>query len=303
MNFLPAIPLSGVPADNGNGGVAVNADGTRIASVCSNEHCVYIYSAVDPAADALVFGCAGTPGSAYGQLNYPRFACFVHRNGVDTLLICDSRNHRVVEVSAMGVFLRVMAMKNGSFPWGIAYCGVGDVIAVSLHAAHAVVLLHYESGAAKPEVTIGSRGIGDGQLCDPHGVAFTADGRYILVADCWNHRVSKFSAVSAAFIAQVISNGISYPRDVLQCGDGRIAVAQGYRGSASASVVCVGEDGGLVHNSIILSASEGVLLPVALSYSPSLNGVVVKTFEGKVFLRDAWMHSNRCAWLSALAIS
>jgi hypothetical protein len=35
-----------------------------------------------------------------------------------------------------------------------------------------------------------------------------------------------------------------------------------------------------------------------------LNGVVVKTVHGKVFLlRDAWMSSNRCAWLSALSCS
>jgi hypothetical protein len=73
-------------------------------------------------------------------------------------------------------------------------------------------------------------------------------------------------------------------------------VAQGgtYASIDGGSVVCVGKDGVTVKNDIIPS--------VSLSYSPSLNGVVVKSLEGGVFLlRDAWMHSSRCAWLSALA--
>ena len=281
----------------------MNVNGTRVAYVASEQHCVYIYS-VDGAGkrveDAVVFGTAGTAGSAYGQLNGPRFACFVNRNGVDTLFISDRWNDRVVEVTASGVFLRAIAMKENSWVLGIAYCGTSDVIAVSLHAVHAVLLLQYESGAVKPEVTIGSGtwGRGDGQLNSPVGVSFTTDGRYILVADYGNHRVCMFSAASGAFITHVISNGIHLPRDVLQCGDGSIVVAQGLFDSAS--VVCVGEDGGLVQNSSIPSASE----LVALSYSPSLNGVVVKTVEGAVFLlRNAWMHSSRCAWLSALSFS
>jgi hypothetical protein len=219
----------------------------------------------------------------------------VHRHGIDTLLICDWGNDRVVEVTASGLFLRAIALKKYSGVWGIAYCGVGDVIAVSLCEAYAVVLLEYQSGAVKPEVTIGSgfRGSGDGQLWRPYGVTFTADGRHILVADWGNDRVSKFTAASGAFIAHVISNGISDPRDVIQCEDGSIAVAQG-KGVRS-SVLCVGEDGGLVQNIFFF-------IPQSLTYSATLNGLVVKTIDGNVFLlRDAWMSSNRGAWLSALS--
>jgi hypothetical protein len=154
--------------------------------------------------------------------------------------------------------------------------------------------------------TSGSEGRGDGQLSYPHGVTFTADGRYILVTDYNNHRVSKFSTDSAAFIAHVISNGIYCSKDVLHCEDGRIAVAQGYCGSASASVVCVGQDGVTLQNIIIPCTSGGTVnfAPLSLSYSLSLNGVLVKTLEGGVFLlRDAWMASSRSAWLSALASS
>jgi DNA-binding beta-propeller fold protein YncE len=286
-SFLPPIP---VPVDiirghARNAGIAANLDGTLFASVSRDAHCVYMYNVA--AADPIIVGTAGTAGSAHGELDRPGSACFVHRDGVDTLLICDWGNDRVVEVTARGVFMRVIE----NAPRGIAYCGANDVIAVSLDCADAVVLLQYESGAVKPEVTIGSSTAGnaDGQLFSPVGVTFTTDGRHILVADCWNHRVSKFSADSGAFVAHVISNGVSYPTDVLQCEDGSIVVAH------EDGVTCVGKDGVTVEK---FSVSSSV--PRSLSNSPSLNGVVVKCFDGSVFvLRDAWSHSLRCEWVHA----
>jgi hypothetical protein len=227
-----------------------------------------------------------------------------------------------VEVTARGGFRRAIAMNKDSQPWGIAYCGVGDVVAVTLNGVHAVVLLEYESGAVKPEATIGSvtmrasstfrqhlhefytlRGVG--QLYRPAGVAFTADGRYILVADWGNHRVSKFSAASGAFISHAATkaaNGISWPRDIIECEDGSVVVAQGASSLSSDCLVFVGENGGKVQNIIIPCHSGGASSPKSLSSSPSLNGVVVKTNEGQVFLlRDAWIFSSRCAWLYALS--
>jgi sugar lactone lactonase YvrE len=239
----------------------------------------------------VVVGTAGTSGSAHGFLKYPVFACFVHHNGVDTLLICDWGNDRVVEVTARGEFMRAIAV---SHPWGIAERD--GVIAVSLSDAHTVILLQYESGAVKPEVTIGSgtAGNADGQVGAPRGVAFTTDGRHILVADSWNHRVSKFSAASGAFVAHVISNGIRRPTDVLCCEDGSIVVAH------EDGVTCVEKDGVTVKNIIIRRASGVPCIPVSLSYFPSLNGVAIKGYNGSVFfLRDAWPHSLRCEWVHA----
>jgi DNA-binding beta-propeller fold protein YncE len=226
----------------------------------------------------------------------------VHRNGIDTLLICDTGNDRVVEVTACGVFRRAIALKKGSYPHGIAERD--GVIAVSLFIAHTVVLLQYDSGAVKPEVTIGSgMGSGDGQLRYPHGVTFTADGRCILVADWCNNRVSKFSAASGAFIAHVATeaaNGIYNPRDVLQCEDGSIVVAQRMYDGSAGSVVCVGEDGVKVQEIIVPSQSGGTSSPHSLTSSPSF-GLVVRTNNGRVFLfRDAWISSSRCTWISAL---
>ena len=291
----------------------MNVDGTLCASVDRGQHRVRICS-VDGVGkytdDVVNVGTVGTRGSAHGQLNSPAFVCFVHRYGVVTLLICDSGNDRIVEVTDRGVFLRAVVMKRGSHPCGIAERD--GVIAVSLYCAHAVVLLQYESGAVTREVTIGSEGRGDGKLWRPMGVAFTADGRYILVADFGNHRVSKFCAATGAFIAHVATkaaNRIFYPTDVLQCEDGTTLVTHGgawaYADGRNACVVSVGKDGVTLQNIIIPSTlPPGCLKPLSLSYSAYLNGVVVKTdTEGVFFLRDAWMYSSRSAWLSALLCS
>jgi DNA-binding beta-propeller fold protein YncE len=286
MNFLTPIPVDINRSLRVNGGIAVNVDGTLVASADSNGSCVYICSVRDPTARPFVTGAYGSTL----QLASPRTACFVHRGGVDTLLICDFGIKRVVEVTARGEFMRAIALPEDSHPWGIAERD--GVIAVSLLFTHMVVLLQYESGAVKPEVTIGSgtQGNADGQLNTPMGVAFTSDGRYILVADYFNHRVSKFSAASGAFVAHVVSNGIRYPADVLQCEDGSIVVAH------REGMTCVGKDGATVEKFGVSSGSS----PSSLSYSPSLNGVVVKCSDGSVFvLRDAWSHSLRCAWVHA----
>jgi sugar lactone lactonase YvrE len=244
-----------------------------------------MYNAADRTADPVVVGTSGTAGSAHGELDDPHFVCFVHRDGVDTLLISDWGNDRVVEVTAGGVFMRAIAVDG--LPWGIAERD--GVIAVSLSSAHAVVLLQYDSGAVKPEVTIGTgtTGNADGQLRRPMGVAFTTDGRHILVADFFNDRVSKFSAASGEFVAHVISNGITRPRDVLQCEDGGIVVAH------EEGVTCVRKDGVTVEEFSVSSS-------VPSSLSPSLNDVVVKCEDGSAFvLRDAWFRSLRCTWVHA----
>jgi DNA-binding beta-propeller fold protein YncE len=290
-SFLPPIPI---PSEikrgyAGHGAIAANVDGALVASVDSKKHCVYIFNAADRTADAIIVGTAGTAGAAYGQLHSPVSACFVHRDGVYTLLICDHSNDRVVEVTARGEFMRAIAVEGR--PYGMAERD--GVIAVSMWAAaHVVVLLQHESGAVKTEVTIGSGTSrrADGQLWCPAGIAFTTDGRYILVADYLNNRVSKFSAASGAFVAHVGLNGISNPSDVLQCEDGSIVVAHGD------GVARVGNAGVTVQN-IIISG-----IPWSLSNSPPLNGIIVKCYDGSVFvLRDAWSHSLRCEWVQACA--
>lgn len=295
MNFLPPETL---PYDGGfgYGDIAVNADGTLLASVNSTQNCVYIYSLRDPTVPPLIVNTAG----AHGRLKFPTSVCFVRRSGRDTLLIIDWGKDCVVEVTAGGgVFLRAIEVKKFGHPFGIAYCDKSDVIAVSLHVGHAVVLLQYESGAQKSEFTIGSRpgdeSGSDGLLFHPMRVAFTADGDYIVVADYYNHRVSKFSAVSGAFIAHVATNavhGITYPDAVLPCEDGSVVMGRDNH------LVRLWPDTVMVDSNPILKMDSHL---VSLCYC--FDDIIVRGYNGKVLvLRDAWARSSRGAWLCALIV-
>jgi DNA-binding beta-propeller fold protein YncE len=164
---------------------------------------------------------------------------------------------------------------------------------------HAVVLLDYKSGAVKTEVSIGSRtgypGSGDGRLNNPCGVTFAADGDFILVADCYNHRISKFKASSGEFVAHVASsssNGIRFPRDVLQ--HGAISLIAAVSTKAHPTLFCVGAEGKTLRK-IRISSDHAFF-----SISGDVD-VAVKLDRGKAYLlRDVWSRSRRCAWLSAL---
>lgn len=292
MSFLPAIPLPYLKSKTvGYGKIAANIDGTLLASVESRQHCVYIYS-VDSAgehtADPIVFGTVFAPGNADGQLHIPSSACFVHRGGSggDSLLICDYGNSRIVEVTVRGIFLRAIPLDMS--PWSIAYSRTRDVIIVA--GSQNFIQLQYESGALQPEFI-------PAEEQRPQNVTFTNDGDCILVADFTKHCVSKISALTGAFIAHVATreaNGILHPQDVLECDDG--------------SLLVLGVDGQMVKMILGLQLQHSFQYPFqqqpySMCSSPLFGGVIVKCYDGSVFLlRDAWVHSSRCAWLSALCM-
>lgn len=156
MSFLPAIPLPSLTSSERCGGILANDDGSLIAVVDSGQHCVYIYSvnsAGERTAEPIVVGTVGSCGSAPGQFNFPCSACFVHRNGEDTLLICDHNGNRVVETTAAGVFLRAIAVDFSICH--LAYCR--DVMAVCNTFDGSIVLLQYESGKRVLTIKTGTK--------------------------------------------------------------------------------------------------------------------------------------------------
>lgn len=294
MRLLPPTPMpSAIYGFNDgyySGYVAVSSDGTVLASVDKNEHSVYLFSMPDCTVLAVV-GTVGTCGKADGQLRNPSSAYFVHRNGVETLLICDSANFRVTEVTLGGKFIRSFAAGSeygsGEFPIFVAYCSQRDVLAVSLGSS--VIMLQYESAAVIPEFTI-SRGIGIGKINYALGIRFTLDGGHVVIADSVHGCVSQFSATSAAFVRHLFTG--AYSRDVLPCADGSLVVATGLSGSAEIHVVMEG------------TTTQSMKIPsppISLAYSPLLDGVIVQCLDTTVYLlRDEWTESSRCAWLRAI---
>jgi hypothetical protein len=106
----------------------------------------------------------------------------------------------------------------------IAYCEESDTLAISLFQHHTVVFLDYASGSVKSGATIGNGwpGRADGQLYYPDGLAFSDDGRFLFVADKYNHRISKFVSATGAFVEHLLTretHGIEQPSRVVQYGD------------------------------------------------------------------------------------
>lgn len=284
MKFLPSIPLPDF-----FGQVAINVDGTLVASIDSEKHCVSVCSvnsAGHRIAGPIIYGTVDIPG----KLAHPNDACFVRRNGIDTLLICDWGNNRVVEVSTEGALLGIIFMHNP--PIYIKYCSKRDVIAVTSTVKHTVSVLQYRSGRWEP-LSVLSTEVG---LVYPGGVEFTQDGACIIVADCGNNRLVQFNTDTGRLVKHL--TGVSCPKAILLCEDGCLMVASETR--TYGSVMFFGVDGIPEAEELVLRSVAGDMLnPISLSYSPLFQGVVANCSNGAVvLLRDAWAHSSRYAWLA-----
>jgi hypothetical protein len=264
VTLLPSISGN----EDSSGGIAVNADGTLFAAVDSwNRVCICAVDATGTrTSDDVVFDALGSPGSV----------CFVRRGGIDTLLICDVYHNCIVEITVDGCFVR------------------RDVIAASL-VGGTITLMRYEPISAIANIVLAE---GKGL---PTGLRFTPDGAHLLIIDRHNSRVSKFCAVSGAFMSHVATraaHGIHYPTDALQCEDGSLMVV------SMTGIVWVGVDGVTTQKiDVCLSGDDDDdFWSYMLAYFPALDGVIVKERAGSgrvVLLQDAWSHSLRCAWVSA----
>lgn len=127
----------------------------------------------------------------------------------------------------------------------------------------------------------------------------TEDGDCILVVDSVTNRVGKFCAATGTFITNMASeqaHGISSPREALQYDDTTLVVAR-------RSVTCIGADGAVVNNLVLRSKSGLVVQPESICSSALWGGVVVKGFDGSVFLfRNTWARGSRGAWLCAICM-
>ncbi len=110
--------------------------------------------------------------------------------------------------------LPVQSIGGVDAPWGVAI-GKGGQMVVSDLDGYCVTVF---SPAGERLMSFGSRGYGPGQFESPCGVTFDHHGN-ILVTDCENHRIQKFSAADGHFLGEVGSFGgkplqFSYPRGI-----------------------------------------------------------------------------------------
>jgi DNA-binding beta-propeller fold protein YncE len=129
----------------------------------------------------------------------PTRLCFTEDG---TLLIPDFDSKYVYEfeVSGVGKCLRTLggdvALESG--PTGV--CANRDIVVITLSdsASFKVVVVDYRTGMIQN--TFGTRGKGPGSLEGAQGLCLSPDGRFIIVADPYNNRVSVYT-VDGKFVS------------------------------------------------------------------------------------------------------
>lgn len=121
------------------------------------------------------------------------------------LLVCD--NCYVHELTGLGEekLVRVRRIQGIARPRTVA--AHGDIVAVGTYLAE-IVLLSYESGTIIR--TFGGYGSGPGNIGDAaEGLRFTPDGRFILVFERGNRRLSKFHVSNGELQEHYCENQVS----------------------------------------------------------------------------------------------
>ena len=167
-------------------GMAVSHDGAWLAVSFHSEHVIRMYATTPP---HTLLRTIGSRGADDGQLNAPCRICFTPTGN---LLVCYCDNNRVQELKLDGKHVRSFAVP---FPYSLALCG--DVLAVGTLYSLYVRLLSYPSGA--PLRDFESTESGDGRIT---GMRFTLDGRFLVVAENTNPRLSVFT-VDGEFVCHI----------------------------------------------------------------------------------------------------
>ena len=184
-------------------GMALSHDGSRLVVSNSNRHALAVYM-ISTSCDssAFLYWC-GQFGDGPLQFNCPYKLC---AGPSDSVLVCEIENKRIQELTDVNAdnlvhhrFISAPNARTVAVHDGLLAVGTG---------AGRIHLLSYRTCAVLR--TFGSHGSGPGEIGDVcEGVCFTADGRFLLVAEQSNHRVSMFAVESGAFHRHVGAGTLS----------------------------------------------------------------------------------------------
>jgi tripartite motif-containing protein 71 len=194
-------------------GMAVNSDESMMVMSYEHLHQVHVFRLTPSFERMRVIGRYGT-GPA--EFHRTRQLCFTDDN---TILVCDSYNNRVQQLTVTGEYLSSFAAQS---PFTIAVHG--DMVAVGTD--YGPIKIH---SVATGELNhrFGSRGDGPGQIGEyATGIRFTPDGSRLLVAECNNMRLSLFT-VDGVFVKHIGAGALAmYGKDVSFGAGGEIVVAE-----------------------------------------------------------------------------
>ncbi len=256
------------------------------------------------------------------NLIFMQHTCFAKRGATETVLMTHQPLH-VTETTTSGAVLRDIDVRAAAMKYvecadglrlldtwhgtwhirGIAYTPHGDAIAVTVVNCngpdHYIITLHYGTG----DVLHATKCVYDvREGCCPLGIAFSADGAQLFVADSHNPRVCAF---------RVMAGMMSPCPDVLCTGDGvygALSVLCCENGGLVAA--CCAERKGALETRLLYTNAEGglermVALPtqeVALTWYGV--DVCYRTWEGSVcIIPDKWSSSLRGAWVAACVVA
>jgi hypothetical protein len=202
------------------------------------------------------------------------------------LLVPDCFLNRVVEVDVVtGLLVRVWFTDMPRVS-GVAATGSRIVVTYGVDTAStfmkvydlAGVLLWSVGGAALSYPDTSNVGV---RLGAPSGVRFSQDGSYVIVAEAYSNRVTKWSTATGAYIGSV-GSGYSHPYDVTECwiGTGVGALVAEYYGarvavvSETGAVSTVGTGGGIA-TAVVAVPGLGVLVATQSPFSVTLYSSVV----------------------------
>ena len=208
----------------------------------------------------------GTAGSgsvvgATAEMNFGRWLCPSPWSNT-TVLIPDSSVGRIVEVDVVTGFLVKVWLSGLSAPFSVAATGSRMAVTWGTYTATTKLAMYDLSGVVL--WTVGGAALSDQdtsnagvRLGGPARVQFSQDGFYVLVAEAFSNRVTKWNATTGAYIGS-LGAGLYKPYDVMECwtGSGVGAVATAYS-SPTGRLDRVSEAGAMT--SLSVTGSDTVL--------------------------------------------
>jgi DNA-binding beta-propeller fold protein YncE len=138
-----------------------------------------------------------------------------------SVFVCDRYNNRICEFAWNGQWKRTLDVPCGlSGPRGICLSPDEKTLAVADRYNYRVVIINLY-GRAPPQ-TVGHCGSGPGMFTHPFDVAFTPDGKHLVVADS-NLKSVQVLGLDGSFVHRISCN-YSGVRAVAVDGDGNILI-------------------------------------------------------------------------------
>lgn len=278
------------------GGIAISRNGEFFADVATRAHCVRIYTLSDDGhstiCEPVVFGNPGVFGADDSHMSSPRRACFVTQEGQTTtsLLIADSCNDRIVEITSSGVFIRALEMPKISNPTSVAYCRVTNTIAVSTQWQ--VTLLNY--GSLLQTATFSRPWL------YTHIVCFPFDGSGIYLGDYLNGGIRKLDIATGKVITLWVTNKTMC--DLAIDDDGGVFITADGKGKGK-WLQHIKLDGEMLIDSGYLDYPNNFK---SIAFSSKCHSLIYKdSTNGEIrMLKDTWFDpmSARSAWILAACL-